>query len=282
MDPSKIVRVGLVLSVFFLLLDAGVDAVFFDEEEQGYLHSLLYPEPMDRWMRFLFVCLLMGFTFFVRALLRQLQEKTDALQHERDLLEHRITEATSILRDKNAQLEAEVSARQAAESSLKQLVMTDPLTQLYNRRKLMEDLEAGLAFNLRYRTGLAVILCDIDHFKTINDRFGHDVGDRVLCHFAKLIGQTTRKTDTLARWGVEEFILLTPISDPQQAHSVAEKLRQLIEQEDFQGVGRVTASFGVALANDDETSAQLLRRADQALYAAKVKGRNIVELSPAA
>ena len=150
----------------------------------------------------------------------------------------------------------------------------DPLTGLLNRRGLNERFEA-LVRGLGERTGMAVILIDIDHFKALNDAHGHAQGDRVLEAFAAVIGRNVRVVDIAARWGGEEFVVVCSKLDRKGAMRVAEKLRACVEGFDFGPCGPVTASFGVhwSPAIDADLAAHVAI-ADTALYAAKAAGRN--------
>ncbi|WP_130470928.1 GGDEF domain-containing response regulator [Candidatus Magnetaquicoccus inordinatus] len=158
---------------------------------------------------------------------------------------------------------------------------TDALTGTCNRARLQTLLYAEMQRSQRHGQPLAVVLLDVDHFKRVNDTFGHQTGDLVLIELSTLVSQNLRASDVLARWGGEEFMVVTPDSDLDAALLLAEKLRKLIEQHDFPCVGRVTSSFGVAQYLVQETISMLTERADQALYHAKRAGRNRVESTPA-
>jgi diguanylate cyclase (GGDEF)-like protein len=120
---------------------------------------------------------------------------------------------------------------------------------------------------------------DIDHFKAVNDNHGHEAGDDALKGLATLVGEQLRRSDRLARWGGEEFLILAPGVDVRETAALAEKLRAAVADHDF-GVGDpVTASFGVAELAREDTPKHLIRRADDALYAAKENGRNRVEIA---
>ncbi|MBA3402151.1 MAG: GGDEF domain-containing protein, partial [Actinobacteria bacterium] len=157
--------------------------------------------------------------------------------------------------------------------------LTDGLTGLPNRRSIDDTLKRMSAQAIRTATPLAVVLFDLDHFKQINDVFGHDKGDEVLAAVAAVIESGVRGSDFAGRHGGEEFILLLPDTDRDSARAVADKLRQSIAAVEVTGVSRpITASFGVAALPDDATEPTLLlRAADRALYLAKTRGRNRVE-----
>jgi len=165
---------------------------------------------------------------------------------------------------------------QEANGRLALLAATDQLTGLANRRRLVEVIDLEISRSNRYGHRFAVILLDIDHFKVINDRFGHQAGDLVLQQVAQVLGDGRRKTDTPGRWGGEEFLIVCPGSDLEEGATVAELLRQRFAARDF-GVGQpVLASFGVAAHVQGMTSDALLKAADDALYLAKESGRNNV------
>jgi diguanylate cyclase (GGDEF)-like protein len=160
---------------------------------------------------------------------------------------------------------------------LGQQAVTDPLTGLFNRLKFDRVLACEMQRSRRYGAPLSLVLFDIDHFKNINDAFGHQIGDKTLMRLSNATKTMVRKSDLLARWGGEEFVLLTPGSDGEMAERAAEKLRAAIEKIAFEDVGPVTCSFGVTQYAEDDTAAELVSRADQALYLAKINGRNRVE-----
>jgi diguanylate cyclase (GGDEF)-like protein len=132
---------------------------------------------------------------------------------------------------------------------------------------------------MRYETPLSVVLYDVDNFKVVNDTHGHQFGDKVLVQLSRFVPSLLRSTDLLARWGGEEFVILTPGSDGGMAYRAAEKLRSAIEQVKFDEIGTVTCSFGVAQYVYGDTAETLISRADDALYLAKLNGRNRVELA---
>lgn len=171
---------------------------------------------------------------------------------------------------------ADISGLKQVEGELRKLTITDPLTGIHNRRHFLDQLEHELQRHSRTRRPLSLIMLDIDHFKRINDGFGHDAGDRVLRELCRRIAARLRRIDMFCRLGGEEFIVICPETDAAQALHLAEQLRQLVEALPFAGVGRVTASFGVSCARLGDSHERLLQRADQALYAAKGSGRNRV------
>lgn len=160
---------------------------------------------------------------------------------------------------------------------IEHLSITDPLTKVYNRNKFNDDFEKEIALAKRYNLSLSFVILDIDFFKSINDNFGHHAGDSVLIEFASLIQRSIRNSDIFARWGGEEFVLLLPHTELKEAVSLAEKLREKIEEFHFKFAKKITCSMGVAEYKDGDESDTISRRADIALYRAKERGRNQVQ-----
>ena len=176
-------------------------------------------------------------------------------------LESRVKERTAALEQANAELD-----RQAR---------IDPLTNVLNRRGMEERFQHALASARRRKTPLSVLMVDIDHFKRVNDTFGHDAGDVALRALAATLTRRLRETDVVARLGGEEFVAILPDTDAAQARSVADALVVRVGEELVEPVGRITISCGVAQVQMDADDAQsVLRRADEALYRAKGEGRN--------
>lgn len=159
---------------------------------------------------------------------------------------------------------------------MEQLSIRDKLTQLYNRTKIDELFQIELNRADRYQTPLSLILIDLDHFKSVNDNYGHLVGDKVLLELALLLKQNIRDADHLGRWGGEEFLIISSDTTLIQARQYAEKLRQLIAAYSFSEVGTRTGSFGVASYHEGDDADSMTKRADDCLYIAKDRGRNTV------
>jgi diguanylate cyclase (GGDEF)-like protein len=155
---------------------------------------------------------------------------------------------------------------------------TDPLTQLSNRFRFDEALAEAIERARRYNMGFCLVLYDVDHFKTVNDTHGHPVGDAVLVRLSRMVSHGVRTPDLVARWGGEEFVILTPGVDGPMARQTAERLRATIQEAVFDVVGTITCSFGVAQYVPGDTAQSVLARADGALYRAKVGGRNRVAI----
>lgn len=178
-----------------------------------------------------------------------------------------------------AELEASNALLEAQAVQLEKLATTDALTAAYNRRKLNELTLAELERVRRYGRPLSLFILDIDHFKRVNDTYGHEAGDQVLVTLAGLLRAGIRATDSLARWGGEEFVVLSPGVTADGEAQLAERLRAAAAAHDHASVGTVTASFGVAEHSPGETPDELFARADRALYRAKDGGRNRVEVA---
>ncbi|EDZ61383.1 diguanylate cyclase/phosphodiesterase with PAS/PAC domain [Sulfurimonas gotlandica GD1] len=160
---------------------------------------------------------------------------------------------------------------------LKELAIKDYLTGLYNRSKLDNSLEYQIKRSKRYESVFGVIMMDIDYFKSVNDKHGHQVGDKVLLEFAKVLTDISRETDIVGRWGGEEFLIIIENADKDGITNLAHKIRETIEMHDFPVVKRKTASLGVTIYNKDEKINELIGRVDKALYKAKNSGRNQVQ-----
>ncbi|MGD2116985.1 MAG: diguanylate cyclase [Chromatiales bacterium] len=159
---------------------------------------------------------------------------------------------------------------------IEELSITDPLTQIYNRLKLDESLRNEIGRARRYSHALSIILFDVDHFKQVNDTYGHQTGDDVLVEIATVVKQTIRNIDVAGRWGGEEFLVICPETGQQGASELAERLRVAIAGHEFAEAGHIYCSFGVATATQDLSHDEFLAEADAALYRAKKTGRNRV------
>lgn len=173
----------------------------------------------------------------------------------------------------------DLTERKKLESHLTSLSFTDTLTGVYNRRYFKQKAEEEIELTKRLGRSFSVIMLDLDQFKNVNDNFGHDVGDVALKTISQCIMEKIRKTDTLARWGGEEFVIILTDINRQIASDIAEKLRKRIMKTEIPIAGRVTASFGVTDYQDGDTVDDLIQRADRMLYLAKLEGRNCVRHS---
>ncbi|WP_304525400.1 sensor domain-containing diguanylate cyclase [Halomonas sp. I5-271120] len=179
----------------------------------------------------------------------------------------------------NETLYQERQALAEANRRLERLALTDPLTQIWNRYRIETALEAELNAAARYGREVSVLLFDIDHFKSVNDRFGHEVGDRVLTLLAQTVWNALRSCDAVGRWGGEEFLVLCTGCTDEDVMGLASRLLKAVSDVDFEEVGQVTISIGAACWKPGESQTDLIRRADKAMYQAKQGGRNRAEKS---
>lgn len=182
-----------------------------------------------------------------------------------------------INRQRQQQLEALNRLLNQEQKELEERLTRDPLTGVLNRDGLAPVFNQSWDSNSTQ--SLSLIFIDIDHFKKINDTYGHNVGDQVLLAFSQVLSANTRTHDLLARWGGEEFVLACPDTMLDNACGLAEKLRRCIEENDWPKALQVTASFGVAQMLPQESPTDFIARADRALYVAKAQGRNCVRTS---
>ncbi len=162
--------------------------------------------------------------------------------------------------------------------SLEEKAKTDPLTGAFNRQGIEEAIQIGLA-ERRQGKPLSLIMLDVDRFKQVNDTYGHPVGDRILSGLSQLVRENIRSSDLFARWGGEEFVLVCRNTGLKDAAGLAEKLRALLDGQSFGEPASISASFGVATLGAHESLDQRFMRVDAALYAAKDRGRNRVEVA---
>ncbi|MGQ0507654.1 MAG: sensor domain-containing diguanylate cyclase [Myxococcaceae bacterium] len=213
------------------------------------------------------------------------------LQRYRDELEQRVEQRTLELEARNEDLRREVAERLRAEAQLRDMATRDSLTDAINRRHFFELAEKEIHRANRYGRTLSLAMVDTDHFKDVNDRYGHLAGDQVLRTLVEICRCTLRRTDVLARYGGEEFVVLLPETEYPAAMAVLERLReavaaQVVETRDALvqvtvSAGVVTLSPGEGAAAPHDTLEELLRSADAALYEAKSSGRNrVIGVSP--
>ncbi len=182
------------------------------------------------------------------------------------------------LKQKNRQLEDMLTR-------VENLAIMDPLTGLFNRRRFETILANEFKRAARYQSPLSCLMIDLDHFKSVNDTFGHQTGDTILKAAAHVIQTAVREVDTPARWGGEEFVVLSPNTTVENARRLAERIRSAFEAHAFSGIEgqRVTVSIGIAGTPEPSIDSQdkLIHAADVALYEAKKNGRNRIELAAA-
>ncbi len=176
------------------------------------------------------------------------------------------------LREKNRQMEIVLS-------QVETLAITDPLTELFNRRHFEAAIEKEFNRTVRYKSPTSCVMIDIDHFKSINDEYGHRTGDMVLREIAKIIKDCLRKVDTIARWGGEEFVVLLPGTGKEKAFTAAERIMKTVSGHSFSGISKqITVSIGIASVPESsiDNAEKLIDASDNALYEAKSKGRNCI------
>ncbi|WP_332649088.1 sensor domain-containing diguanylate cyclase [Lysinibacillus sp. 54212] len=162
----------------------------------------------------------------------------------------------------------------AINSSLIEMSNTDTLTGINNRRYFQEKLEEQMALFKNEGKPFSLMIIDIDHFKKVNDTYGHQMGDFVLVKLATILQNHARPEDVVARFGGEEFTVILPNTDAKEALAISQNLNQAVEREAWEGSGTLTVSVGVATFNEEDTAATIIKNADDALYASKENGRN--------
>lgn len=246
---------GFLAGVGMWLLDAAIDVLFVHPDDR-FIESVFTSNDTELWMRSLVLIVMTASALFAQYLLRREKQVEKILRHHKQHLELLVEERTQ---------------------ELERVANLDELTKVYNRRKFNAILHEELQRAQRYKHNLSVILCDLDHFKQINDLYGHDIGDSVLVNFANCLRNSLRQSDVYARWGGEEFIILLPHASADEARIAAQKLCDLVPGcSGKKNNLKVSASFGVAQLSEYDSAEELLKRADQALYQAKHEGRQRV------
>lgn len=180
---------------------------------------------------------------------------------------------------KNLEMLNEVLEEKVQERTMEieRLAITDPLTGLYNRHRFNQELQEAIAYHKRYEhTSIVLMIADIDHFKSINDTYGHNVGDSVLKEFGSILLASVRETDKVARWGGEEFVFLLYNTDLENSFVVANNLLTSVREHLFEHVGHLTCSMGLTVLHHQDSPEIAMERADKALYHAKSNGRDQV------
>ncbi|MCU7829672.1 MAG: diguanylate cyclase [Candidatus Thiodiazotropha sp. (ex Myrtea sp. 'scaly one' KF741663)] len=215
----------------------------------------------------------------------EIEVNQEALRDAHDELEQRVKARTSELLRTNEQLRDEIAERTRMEMKLEEISRTDYLTGILNRRAITQRLEALAESALNEDDSFCIILIDLDHFKEINDSFGHDVGDQTLKHAVERLRNGVRDSDLLGRWGGEEFLIMSPQTSLDEAEGLAQRLCQSLAGSRVEAGNEsvsVTGSFGVSRfrpGKDDLDTC--LKRTDDALYSAKTRGRNCIVVSDA-
>lgn len=193
---------------------------------------------------------------------------------QQDLISRTYLKWSQLMQDHFKQFEEITQILQQKNRHLTQLATKDNLTEIHNRHMFAELFAQELSHAKRQDTKLSLMMIDLDHFKRVNDTYGHNIGDYVLKNFVALVAATIREADLFARWGGEEFVLLLRNVGCEEGYLVGEKIRSVIESQVFDEVGRITCSIGITEVLFDDTLTSAIERADGALYAAKDAGRN--------
>jgi diguanylate cyclase (GGDEF)-like protein len=193
-------------------------------------------------------------------------------------VKHSIAVDIGALKDAQNELSEAYALLALKSVELEKASITDSLTSLFNRRRLEEAFAHELDRAQRYGKPVSLIIADVDHFKSINDTHGHQIGDEVLKLIADLLRNGVRAVDLVGRWGGEEFLVICPDTDLEGALGLAEKLRGAVEAGPFPAGTTITSSFGAAQYGEGESFKDTVGRADKALYRAKINGRNRVEV----
>ncbi|WP_286233353.1 diguanylate cyclase [Thalassotalea sediminis] len=182
----------------------------------------------------------------------------------------------NMLEAKNNALELARQQLDEKNKQLKELAIRDPLTKLYNRSHLSEAIKQQIKLKQRYKKSACLLILDIDDFKKINDNFGHKVGDDVLVNFATLLTKSARSVDIVARWGGEEFVMLCPETDVEDAKIIAKRFQALLLSNQTDTLPNATCSIGIAPLGDDKDADQWFIAADNAMYQAKGLGKDSI------
>ncbi len=278
------------LGMFYLgqFLHAPADLEFFQRQaseygydEAAYLKALeavpvVSQERIDFLMQF--------FMRFLRLLIRLGDENQHrkhaeqaALEANRQL-EAKVEERTQELNNALNEVGDLVVQSNSLLRHVEQMAVTDSLTDTYNRRKFDEVAVIEHQQVMRGKLPFSLIMFDIDRFKQVNDQYGHSVGDQVLKQLCDIVRKLIRQGDMLIRWGGEEFLIVLPATQVDEAGPLAERIRHVVKAEAFPGVGQITISLGVAQLRRKDSIDSLIQRVDQALYSAKQKGRDCVVL----
>jgi len=200
------------------------------------------------------------------------------------LYEKKITQNNTELKELNNLLEKKVKERtkklETTNTQLEKLATTDALTQTHNRYFFMECIDAEVKRFYRYHSAFSLIMFDLDYFKQINDTYGHQKGDEILIAVSRLVESSLRDTDTLFRFGGEEFMVILPETDLDKAYEIADRMRLLIEENDFGLQLTITISLGVVSFEDGDTADSIISKVDTLLYHSKDEGRNSISKMP--
>jgi diguanylate cyclase (GGDEF)-like protein len=229
-------------------------------------------------MRSVVAVLMLAFSWYARRLGIRLADSLDQIKaKEAELDSHR--DMQHVLRRQADELNRQVMRQEKEQAALRDLAYLDPLTGLYNRRRMEEILEAARRGEQLRGIGLGVMLCDIDHFKAVNEAVGQFAADRLLVRMGQLLQGHFRRGDAVGRWGGEQFLVVLSSLNESEAEVIAENFRARVERETPTPQGKLTVSVGLAMMRADEGAESLLARADRALMLARQNGRNRLYVS---
>lgn len=232
---------GVLLAIIFWAVDAFLDTYFFTNQHT-FVQNIFTNNLNELWMRSSTVIVIVIFSLYAKK-----SEKTKSILleklNETDFLE-----------------------------------TVDPVTLLFNKRKFYELLEYEMEKDKRYKLGLSIIFCSIDNYKNICNTYSHSITDNLLSNIALQLVKSLRTSDVVTRWAEQEFLIIIPTMTAEQSLLVAEKIRNIIENNVFEDVGKITASFGVTQFIEDDNKVTIVNRASAALNAAQEKGLNRVEI----
>ncbi len=213
---------------------------------------------------------------YKRAIVVNNREKLVGVISQKELISLTYSGWAMLMKEYHAELNEINSVLQSQNKEFETMASTDSLTGLYNRHKFAQLYLNAYNSMVQRHNSMSLIMLDLDFFKRINDRYGHNQGDKALIQLSHILLKTLRNIDIVCRWGGEEFIALLPTADLGQAILLAGKLQKQIQEQEIDIIGKITASFGVAQIREGESMENAVVRADRALYLAKESGRNCV------
>jgi len=245
--PNLLPIFAIVMAALFWIIDATLD-VFVFNASPSFSASVFSSDPNELWMRLSVVTTLVLFSLYAKnseELTTNLKKKIDSINDVSDELEY--------------------------------LETVDPITLLFNKRKLYELLEYEMEKEKRYKAGLSVIFCRIDNYNTIMATHSEAIIDSLLRNIALQLVKSLRTSDIVSHWSDNEFLVLIPNKTADETNNIAEKIRNVIENYDFENIGKITASFGITQFFENDNKVTIVTRATNAVNKAQEKGQNCIE-----